>query len=916
VQRPTTNRPQDEQVTTPESFHAEREVFRIVEQALELPESGREDFIGREIARSRDQFGAAFMRRFDERTDDGGGPAESGAMRFAVRLLRRTEEMERRGVLDGCGTAGESSGEASHVASRGTSVSLGPATVELLAELDRIAETSAPRLAPGATLSHFTIRRFVAAGGMGEVYEAEDRRVGRRVAIKVLPAFASRERAQRFAREALLMARVEHAAIARLYEWGVSTSAAGADAPLNFIAMEFIDGVALADATARLRAESPGDPRPIVELLLPIIDAVAHAHARGVLHRDIKPANILVERGGRARLLDFGVASLVEPDEQLALTMTGDSAKPGTLAYMSPEQVRGGRTRVTTRSDVHALGLVLAESLTGRAVVATEGRGIAEVVEQVLSGEAPSIRAAIGGRRSSRWSDLDFIVRKALRKDPARRYASADALGEDLRSFLTGAPLGEELATIDLLRRLAHRNRRAIAVSLGVLVATGVAVGFGATQLIRAREAEARTEVIVGELLEGSRPLVVDLHRRMLQEKQPLAARRAALEATVAYLEWVQENAGDDVRVLSEIARRYLELGQVAGSTGQGSLGESEAALDYFARSRAILDALIPRSDVSDADESAMRLVRSRVLRGIGGILDIEERAGFLRLATEDQRVAVELLPPGPERDGAERFFLTTEIQAARVAWKLEGFAMPIERFRAMATEPRFTSDAEFMSEYGLAERYYADVLEARLHAAAGSPTEVREATERVAGADRGDEVSAAVDPRLVIEAMRNGQRAFEASIALGLDEFTNNRHLARIALMQAKFDATGLLNDGRPRPTLEATFEALAAVLARSRRATNFKPHDSFYRNSHCEMVALAADAAIAAAGAELSRRANDGRADVAAFAKRVLAVMEEELAFAQSLPTEGAPHSRESLLLEDVATLRAQLEAIVSGD
>ncbi|MEY3027123.1 MAG: Serine/threonine-protein kinase PrkC, partial [Planctomycetota bacterium] len=198
----------------------------------------------------------------------------------------------------------------------------------------------AERLRPGAMLGHYRIERFIAAGGMGEVYEATDTRIGRRVAIKTLPRFADQERAQRFIREARIMARLEHPSIARLYEWGAPDRTEGG---YPFIVMEFVEGRPIREAVAAIRSEG-GGAVDIVRLVLPVIDAVAHAHARGVLHRDIKPGNILVDRSGCARLLDFGVAAILESEEVAAGTLT-EAGAPGTLNYMSPEHVRGGASR-------------------------------------------------------------------------------------------------------------------------------------------------------------------------------------------------------------------------------------------------------------------------------------------------------------------------------------------------------------------------------------------------------------------------------------------------------------------------------------------------------------------------------------------------------------------------------------------
>ncbi len=837
---------------------AERTAYLLVARALELPPSERAGFLSESIARG---------------TLDA---ASASALERARVLLGRCAEVEQvdagdRGQAESSSAAED---DARGPGGAGLSIRLGADGLGWVAAADEAAFGGLPRLSAGVRLGPFAITRFVARGGMGEVYEALDTRVDRRVAVKVLPAFASAARIERFAREARLMARVDHPAIARLYEWGTATIADAGGAPLSYIAMEFIDGAPLGETAARLRAAASGDARGIVELLLPVVDAVAHAHARGVLHRDIKPSNILVEPSGKARLLDFGVAALVDPEEQVAFSATGDIGKPGTLAYMSPEQVRGGNARVTTASDVHALGLVLAECLTGERVVVTEGKGLAEVVEQVLSREAPSL-ARLG-------RPLEFVVHRALRKDPATRQSSAAALAEDLRRVLAGEqPSGRRLGAIEAVSAFAARNRRALAAGALATAAVATLVGFAAVQFVRAREAEARAEVFIGQLLEGSQPILLDLHLKLIAENQPLAARMAALEATVAYLEWVQANAKDDVRVLAEIARRYRSLATVAGSTGQASLGDGKTATKYYLRSLAILDALIDGSAgggvdrrLGDEFRSAVLLDRSDVLRDYAGQLPYAERAAYYTRATADQRAAMLLMPAGPKRDGTERYLLFTEVQAARLAGDEAAFEAPLARMRAMAGEPRLAENADFLSELGIAEYLLVQLLERR-----GAFDEA-------------------------VTHARASKAALERSIALGLDEFTNNRHLARADFVIASRTC-------RDRPPA-ASMDLLLSALERSRAATNLTPESSFNRLSHLESINMFALAARVVA--EHARDAGDPEGAARAV-ERALAAIDRDLAFAQSLPIEGAPHRGEPSVLEELAVARVALAEAAKG-
>lgn len=841
-------------------MRVEQGVVAAVEHALDLPESERRAYLER-------------CEWLDERT-----------RLAAQRLLHacqsveqedlRLARVERVARADGTADATEDGIDGTD---DGTRPEVDPFGVNLGALLGSLAHESsaAPisgrRLAEDSMIGPFRIVRFVAAGGMGEVYEAVDTRVGRRVALKTLPVTSGAERSQRFAREAVLMARLEHPAIARLYEWGFGApGSADTGGTTPYIAMEFVEGCSLREALATRRAAGAG-PNAIVRFLLPAIDAVAHAHARGVLHRDIKPSNVLVDARGTPRLLDFGVAALIDDTAKDALTMT-EAAAPGTLTYMSPEQVRGGARRATTQSDVYALGLLVHEAIRGAPVVDPTGRGLAELIEVVLQQEAPRLAPLVPGVSG----DLDFVIRKALAKEPERRYRSVDAFAEDLRRAVHGeAPLAREIGVLELLRRIARRERRYIAIGAVILLAIGAAVVFSARQLVRAREAEARSEVLVGQLLEGSKPILVDLHERLRAEGQPLAARRAALEATVVYLEWVRASGGDDVRVLAEVARRYRELASVAGSTGDASLGDSAAAKTYYLRSLEILDGILNDdaeggSDRALGDEArgALFVDRSDVLRGYAGHFPYEERAIYYRRAAADQRAALALTPAGVQRDQTERYMLFTEIQAARLAVDEAGFSTPLQRMHAMAAEPRFSESAEFLSELGLAEYFLMDLF-----------VSVGKLEESLGPA-------------------RAAKTALERSVAYGQDDFTNNRHLARIEMVLA----AGTAADRAPADSLAI----MLAALERSRRATNFRPESSFNRISHIETVTLFIDSA-----KRLATRAREaGDADGArAIAARALEAADAHFAFTQGLPTEGAVHRGEAELCTRFHAARQEL-------
>ena len=274
----------------------------------------------------------------------------------------------------------------------------------------------------GSTLSHYRILERLGAGGMGVVYRARDERLERDVAVKVLPAGALADETQRrrFHREALALSRLNHPGVATVHDFD---RADGAD----FIVMELVTGETLAE-----RLKGGGLPfAEITDLGLQIAEALGAAHERGVLHRDLKPANVVVTGKGRAKVLDFGLAKLVQADVDTRATTlpTVGDAVAGTPAYMAPEQLLGHE--VDAGSDLFALGVVLYEMATGRlpwrATLATA------LVNEILHGtpEAPS------RLRPELPVHLEHIIMKALTRDPAGRYRSAADLATDLRAGAT-----------------------------------------------------------------------------------------------------------------------------------------------------------------------------------------------------------------------------------------------------------------------------------------------------------------------------------------------------------------------------------------------------------------------------------------------------------------------------------------------
>ncbi|MEM6571371.1 MAG: protein kinase [Planctomycetota bacterium] len=391
--------------------------------------------------------------------------------------------------------------------------------------------------AAGTTIGPFTIVRTLGSGGMGVVYEAEQRVPHRRVALKTLASTFVKPRAERrFHSEIQLLARLDHPAIARVLEAGTEVTPDGTSLP--YFAMEYVDGARDLVSWAVGR-----DLEERLELFATVCDAIQHGHQQGVVHRDLKPANVLVDGNGAPKVIDFGVARAVDGshDDDQQATRTGEIV--GTLRYMAPEQLEGSGN-VDTRTDVYALGLLLYELVAGKAPYELDDLTLTEVA-RVIRETPPRPFARL---EQPIPEDLGWIVMRALEKEPERRYPSASELAADLRRFLDGSPVeaGRPSRTY-ALRKLVRRNRVAsISVACVVLaILLGTAVSF--TSMLRANnEAEkfrAINDVLTGmfagvRVEEGGADLrAVELLDRASEEVLAFSDRphlQAALHLTLA----------------------------------------------------------------------------------------------------------------------------------------------------------------------------------------------------------------------------------------------------------------------------------------------------------------------------------------------------------------------------------------------
>ena len=344
---------------------------------------------------------------------------------------------------------------------------------------------------PGAMCGPYRLESLIGRGGMGSVWRAHrhDGRYDAVVAVKLLStALLGADGEKRFRREGQILARLRHPHIAQLLDAGVS------DDGQPYLVLEHVDGVHL-DAWCRDRTL---DVHARVRLFLDVLAAVAHAHASLVVHRDLKPSNILVGGDGAVKLLDFGIAKLVEDDGAPGATaLTRDGGTLLTPLYASPEQVMGGE--VTTATDVYALGVILFELLSDARPyrLARESRGALE--EAIVTGEPrrPSDCVETPARRRLLRGDLDTIALKALRKQPGERYATVTALADDLQAWLDGRPVRARPDSFGYrTTRFVRRNALAVSAAAAVLVAVVGGAGAAIWQAQVARAEQQRAEEV------------------------------------------------------------------------------------------------------------------------------------------------------------------------------------------------------------------------------------------------------------------------------------------------------------------------------------------------------------------------------------------------------------------------------------
>jgi len=448
----------------------------------------------------------------------------------------------------------------------------GPATKSLntsIGEMMQAATASGEfedrSIGPGTRFERYRIERRIGQGGMGDVYEAvRDNDFHKRVALKIVRYGLDSDFARgRFQQERQMLAGLEHPFIARLLDGGEAANGC------PYLVLEYVDGVPI-DIYCRTCSRAD-----ILKLFLKVCEAVEYAHRNLIIHRDLKPANILVTADGDPKLLDFGIAKLLDPGANVTQTM----AIALTPQYASPEQVRG--QSITTASDVYSLGVILYQLLTGRKPYAVETTTPFEM-ERVICQEPPA-SPGIG-------NELDDILMMALRKEPERRYPSVLQFAQDIERYMDGRPVS---AAPDTFRYRSGKflGRHKIGIAAVAALILTLSGGLAST-LYQKRKAERRFE----DVRKLANIFLFQFHDAIVDVPGTTKARALVVKTAQEYLDNLSRSAGSDLELQAELAKSYGRVADAQGLPRMANLGDKAGAEANYRRAIGLYETLLKKS--------------------------------------------------------------------------------------------------------------------------------------------------------------------------------------------------------------------------------------------------------------------------------------------------------------------------------
>jgi eukaryotic-like serine/threonine-protein kinase len=448
----------------------------------------------------------------------------------------------------------------------------------------------------GRTVGAYRILEALGHGGMGEVYRAvrDDGQFSKTVAMKLVRSGQASEHVlRRFAAERQILAGLDHPNIAHLLDGGM------AEDGTPYLVMELVEGVPIDvyGATKLLSVQER------LSLFKTVCSTVHYAHQHLVVHRDLKPSNILVTDDGAVKLLDFGIAKLLEPESgEPDLSRTATALRILTPDYASPEQMRG--EAITTASDIYSLGVVLYRLMTG---VSPYGRPATPHALTEAINETTPLRPSVvvrqqdtqAGPERNRLSrqlagDIDNIVLMALRKEPARRYASAGQFAEDLRRHLAGHPVIAHDDTWSYrVSKFVRRHQAGVAVSVLAVSALVTSSIITYRQAAALRAEQARAERHFADVRKLANSFLFEVHDAVQDLPGSIKARMLLVRNALSYLDVLSREAAGNLDLQREIAIAYRKIADIQGRAGRPNTGDSKGARESYAKAIALLEPLL-----------------------------------------------------------------------------------------------------------------------------------------------------------------------------------------------------------------------------------------------------------------------------------------------------------------------------------
>jgi serine/threonine protein kinase len=516
----------------------------------------------------------------------------------------------------------------------------------------------------GQIIGPFRLIGLLGRGGMGEVWRAAQTggHVEREIALKLpLNIAHGTATAARFQRERRILASLSHPNIARLIDAGVSKVEGGGEQP--WMAMDLVAGEPLHQHLSSRKTNC----ETRIRLFRQILAAVAHAHRHLIVHRDLKPANILVDAEGTVKLLDFGIAKLIDETDstqQTELTQVGTRAL--TLRYAAPEQVTGGV--ISTTTDVWALGLILYEVLTGQPAYRTvrEGRPFTELAITAEEIKLPSSLKAgtaldnmpAGISRDVLTGDLDAIVLKALRKVPTQRYPSVEAFDADLAAYLENRPVSaREGNRRYLLGRYFARHRVLLGAGAAVFMALAVGLGVAETQRRQLVAEKARAAAHFANVRGMANSMIFEIHDGIENLPGATDAKKLLLEQAEKYLSVLARESAQDSDLKRELAAAYLRLGNIRGQRYAQNVGDHAGALVDYDHA---LELLPRKPETIDANNVASEDLIVALLRRRSNVLDELNRTEEGMAVAREGMERAKLIADRPEATPEQRLNYAT----------------------------------------------------------------------------------------------------------------------------------------------------------------------------------------------------------------------------------------------------------------